>query len=236
MTAAKKYSRRWVLGALVGVAAAAVSGVASSAIAQDTTAVSERLPAYLVPYEGRERVGTVLISNERGYLYRVLGDVQRDGHNYAMAYPVAIGEDGLAIPPGTNLIINEMVENPTWTPTPETIRRFPQLRGVGTVPAGPDNPMGLYSMVLARPNGAQTMWRIHGTPDESSIGYATSEGCVRMYNDHVKQFFTGFTLPNGVEVPPIDHIVKVGVYRLDVPGIRDGGPRRSSLVQSFTPG
>ena len=45
------------------------------------------------------------------------------------------------------------------------------------VPAGPDNPMGLYALYIGR------LYAIHGTNANFGIGLRVSHGCVRLRND-----------------------------------------------------
>ncbi|MBU6234710.1 MAG: L,D-transpeptidase [Alphaproteobacteria bacterium] len=216
--------------------------VPNDALAQQTVRTSRegitdnqttRLPMYLVRYTGTERPNTVLISNERGYLYRVLGG---QGSGFAVAYPIAIGEDGMAVPVGTELKVVRMDENPTWTPTAAMKLRNPALRNVTTVPPGPHNPLGLFSMVLAYKDGRATEWRIHATNDESSIGYATSSGCFRMYTSHIRHFFNGSRLANGLSIPAVGETsFGVKVFHREVPGIEDRGPRHAVSVPGLKP-
>jgi lipoprotein-anchoring transpeptidase ErfK/SrfK len=45
---------------------------------------------------------------------------------------------------------------------------------------GPGNPLGAAALYLG-----QTEYRIHGTPDDDSIGYPVSSGCIRMKDEDV---------------------------------------------------
>lgn len=215
-----------------GVAVAVFTGIAADIPTAHTdffpsirtAEAAERLPMYTVRYTGDEPADTLLISNDRGYMYRVLPQ------GYAVAYPIARGEDEFAIPAGTSLKVVFMDRNPSWTPTPSQRAMNPRLRNVGTVPPGPNNPLGRFSMGLAYANGKATFWRIHSTPDESSIGYAASNGCIRMYEVHIKHFFDGATLSNGWKLKPIERQINVKVFKREVPGIEDRGPRRSARL------
>ena len=46
------------------------------------------------------------------------------------------------------------------------------------------NPLGARALYLYR-GGRDTMFRIHGTSDSASIGYATSAGCIRLFNQDI---------------------------------------------------
>ena len=56
------------------------------------------------------------------------------------------------------------------------------------MPGGPENPLGARALYLFA-NKLDTLYRIHGTNDPSSIGKAMSSGCVRMLNEDVADLF-----------------------------------------------
>jgi L,D-transpeptidase YbiS len=91
---------------------------------------------------------------------------------------------------------------PTWTPTAkmhaEYIAAGEPLPAV--VPAGPDNPMGLYALYIGR------LYAIHGTNANFGIGLRVSHGCVRLRNDDIKFLFEN--VPVGTRVQFIDEPVK----------------------------
>jgi hypothetical protein len=62
-------------------------------------------------------------------------------------------------------------ENPWWTPPAS-----PWASALKPVPPGPGNPLGTRWMGLDAPGVG-----IHGTPDDASIGYSASHGCIRMH-------------------------------------------------------
>jgi lipoprotein-anchoring transpeptidase ErfK/SrfK len=111
----------------------------------------------------------VLRLNERRvYVYQ--GDkVQR-------SYPVAIGRAGWETPTGTFQVMN-MLQNPGWT-NPLTGERMPP---------GPDNPLG--ERWIAFWTDGRNYIGFHGTPNRNSVGRPASHGCVRMYNEDVRQLF-----------------------------------------------
>ena len=61
--------------------------------------------------------------------------------------------------------------NPWWYPP-----NSPWAKGEKPVPPGPGNPLGTRWMGLSAPGVG-----IHGTPDDGSIGYSVSHGCIRMH-------------------------------------------------------
>jgi L,D-transpeptidase YbiS len=68
------------------------------------------------------------------------------------------------------------------------------------VPAGPDNPMGLYALYIGR------LYAIHGTNANFGIGLRVSHGCVRLRNDDIKFLFDN--VPVGTRVQFINEPVK----------------------------
>ncbi len=56
------------------------------------------------------------------------------------------------------------------------------------LPGGLDNPLGARALYLYR-GGRDTMFRIHGTIDNASIGRATSAGCIRLFNQDAIHLF-----------------------------------------------
>ena len=80
------------------------------------------------------------------------------------------------------------VKNPTWTP-PKSVREEHAKRGdilPPVVPAGPDNPMGLYALRLGIPGGA---YLIHGTNRPAGVGMQVTHGCMRLYPEDIEALF-----------------------------------------------
>jgi lipoprotein-anchoring transpeptidase ErfK/SrfK len=61
-------------------------------------------------------------------------------------------------------------------------------RWVNGQPGGPDNPLGARALYLFA-NGADTLYRIHGTNDPRSIGKAVSSGCIRLLNEDIAELY-----------------------------------------------
>lgn len=93
-------------------------------------------------------------------------------------------------------------EAPSWTPTANTRREYAS-RGESLpafVPAGPDNPMGLYAIYIGK------LYAIHGTNANFGIGLRVSRGCIRLRNDDIEHLFQN--VPVGTRVQIIDQPVK----------------------------
>lgn len=74
------------------------------------------------------------------------------------------------------------VEGPSWAPTPQMKERNPEWPDF--VPPGPDNPLGTHALWLS-----WQYYRIHGTHDTRKIGRMSSNGCIGLYNEHIKDLF-----------------------------------------------
>ena len=129
----------------------------------------------VVYLENGERPGTIIVDTGGRKLYYVLPD------NEAYAYPISVGRDGFTWT-GTEKI-SRVVSWPSWTPPPEMRQREPGLPI--TVSGGVINPLGAKALYLGN-----TIYRIHGTNNERSIGKASSSGCFRMLNEHVTHLTT----------------------------------------------
>ena len=117
-----------------------------------------------------EKPGTVIVDTGGRQLYYVLPDRR------AYAYPISVGREGFEWT-GTERV-SRIASWPSWTPPPEMHKRQPGLPI--TVSGGVINPLGARALYLGG-----TIYRIHGTNNERSIGRASSSGCFRMMNEHV---------------------------------------------------
>lgn len=130
-----------------------------------------------VAYETVEVPGTVVIDTTGPFLYLI----EPDG--MATRYGISIGKEGFGWT-GEG-VIARTAHWPRWTPPPEMIRRDPSLEPWrGGMPGGPDNPLGARALYIYF-DGRDSGYRIHGTNQPRSIGYAASSGCFRMLNQDV---------------------------------------------------
>ena len=93
-------------------------------------------------------------------------------------FGVATGQSSYPTPLGHSHIEVKW-ENPWWYP-PDS----PWAAGAKPIPPGPGNPLGTRWMGL----GADGIG-IHGTPDDASIGYSASHGCIRMHISDAEWLF-----------------------------------------------
>ena len=92
------------------------------------------------------------------------------GAKLVRMFGVATGQAVYPTPTGMFSIV-DMQLNPWWRP-PDS----PWAKGLKPIPPGPGNPLGTRWMGLSAPGVG-----IHGTPDDASIGYSASHGCIRMH-------------------------------------------------------
>jgi len=92
------------------------------------------------------------------------------GTRLVRTFGVATGQSIYPTPTGQFSIV-DMQLNPWWRP-PDS----PWAKGLKPIPPGPGNPLGTRWMGLSSPGVG-----IHGTPDDASIGYSASHGCIRMH-------------------------------------------------------
>ncbi|UTJ48957.1 L,D-transpeptidase [Atlantibacter subterranea] len=116
--------------------------------------------------------------------------------------PIGIGQAGRETPRNWVTKVERKQEAPSWTPTANTRREYAK-EGItlpAFVPAGPENPMGLYAIYIGR------LYAIHGTNANFGIGLRVSQGCIRLRDDDIKLLFDN--VPVGTRVQLIDQPVK----------------------------
>ncbi|MFA9428912.1 peptidoglycan binding domain-containing protein [Egicoccus sp. AB-alg2] len=151
----------------------------AAALRGDTDEVSLELVTTR-PSVTADSFGTVLLLDQSArelHLYR--------GAERQRSWPVAVGTNNSPTPTGTFVIGAKRFE-PTWVnPAPDRWGRdMPASIG-----PGPDNPLGPRALNWNTKQGRDTLIRFHGTPNEASVGSASSNGCVRMYNADVIELY-----------------------------------------------
>ncbi len=148
----------------------------------------------MVLYRTTEPPGTIIVHTSERFLYLV------QGNGRAIRYGVRVGREGFQWQ--GLLKITRKAEWPDWTPPPEMIQRQPYLPRF--MAGGPGNPLGARAMYLGN-----TVYRIHGTNQPSTIGKFVSSGCIGMLNDDVSDLFERtkvgtrvVVLPGGSHAPP----------------------------------
>ncbi len=177
-------------GGLIAAAAAWSRMALAAPVPSGATAAESAAPAparSLVLYRGRRQ----LLVEENGQVLR--------------RFPVAVGMPGWETPLGRFEVI-QMTADPTWK-HPVTGQLFPP---------GPGNPLGsrwigFHSDCQGRRgfNGQEQLEvkgcvssGFHGTPNRASIGRAVSHGCVRMFDENVRDLFDLVRMGTVVTVLP----------------------------------
>lgn len=124
----------------------------------------------IVYFDQDEEVGSIIVDTQNRKLYYVLPGKK------AYQYPISVGRDGFTWS-GTERI-SRITAWPSWTPPPEMHKRQPGLPI--TVTGGMKNPQGARALYLGN-----TIYRIHGTNNDRTVGRANSSGCFRLTNEHV---------------------------------------------------
>jgi len=124
----------------------------------------------VVYFDRSEEAGSIIIDTQSRKLYFVLPNKQ------AYEYPISVGREGFTWT-GTQRI-SRIASWPSWTPPPEMHERVPGLPL--TVSGGLKNPQGARALYLGN-----TVYRIHGTNNDRTVGRANSSGCFRLTNEHV---------------------------------------------------
>lgn len=93
-------------------------------------------------------------------------------------YPVGVGKSLTPTPLGRFKIVRK-IHNPAW---------INPYRQSTVVPPGERNPIGKYWLGFAMNKKSQE-YGFHATSDLSSVGQASTHGCIRMYPDDVKELF-----------------------------------------------
>jgi lipoprotein-anchoring transpeptidase ErfK/SrfK len=132
------------------------------------------IPRQMVPWNGKQAAGTVVISTTQRRLYYVLGNGR------ALRYGVGVGRQGFSWS-GTKTVTRKR-EWPDWRPPAAMLKRRPDLprHMVG----GIDNPLGARAIYLG-----SSLYRIHGSNEPNTIGAAVSSGCIRMTNRDVTDLY-----------------------------------------------
>jgi lipoprotein-anchoring transpeptidase ErfK/SrfK len=141
----------------------------------------------MINYASKEPAGTIIIDTPHTYLYLMLGNGK------AMRYGIGVGREGFTWAGAEH--ISRMAEWPDWNPPPEMIERQPYLPRF--MAGGESNPLGARALYLG-----QTLYRIHGTNQPSTIGTFVSSGCIRLTNDDVMDLYGRVRVGTRVVVLP----------------------------------
>lgn len=143
--------------------------------------VDPRYLRHLVDDPTGEPVGTIIVNTAEIFLYLVLPGGK------AMRYGVGLGRQGYSWK--GRAIVEWKRKWPTWIPPAAMIKRDPKLeKWRQGMPPGLNNPLGARALYIFK-DGQDTLYRIHGSPEWTSIGKSASSGCVRMFNQDVMDLY-----------------------------------------------
>ncbi|OHV77340.1 L,D-transpeptidase [Rhizobium sp. LCM 4573] len=170
----------------------AVEGEPFPVKAADLRRVDPQFYRREVDYPTSEPTGTIVVDTAARYLYLV-GENGR-----ALRYGIGVGKAGLEFE-GEG-VVQYKREWPRWTPTQAMIAREPERYGplAGGMEPGVLNPLGPRALYLFK-NGVDTLYRIHGTTEDWTIGKAVSSGCIRLLNQDIIDLYR--------RVPPRTRVV-----------------------------
>lgn len=166
-----------------------------------------------VAYTGPDAPGTIVVDTFARKLYHVMENGR------AMRYSIAVGREGLSFR-GAG-VIGRKAKWPSWQPTANMVRSRPDLYAeyAGGMAGGLDNPLGARALYLYR-GGRDTMFRIHGTVQNATIGHATSAGCIRLYNQDAIHLYEQVDLGTKVKVRSQEESLELeGPYMDDAWGL-----------------
>jgi lipoprotein-anchoring transpeptidase ErfK/SrfK len=121
----------------------------------------------------RSSAGPVIVirrGSNRLFLYK--------GMRFLRSFGVATGQSSYPTPLGRWSVVVKW-RNPWWYPPDSD-----WAKGEKPIPPGPGNPLGTRWMGLSASGVG-----IHGTPDDASIGYSASHGCIRMHISDAEWLF-----------------------------------------------
>ncbi len=179
-------SKPFVTQPVIGSAIDRASGVRdlSDALVHGTRATIVLHAKLTEPKVTPSTIGPVIVirrASNRLTLYNGMKVVRR--------FEVATGQTIYPTPLGKFQIV-VMWKNPWWYPPAS-----PWAKGEKPVPPGPGNPLGTRWMGLSAPGVG-----IHGTPEDGSIGYSLSHGCIRMHIPQAEWLFNHVTVGTPVYI------------------------------------
>jgi lipoprotein-anchoring transpeptidase ErfK/SrfK len=158
------------------------------------------------PPEITAEPGTIVVDPSNRFLYLVQADGQ------SMRYGIGVGRQGFSWTGAA--VIKDKQAWPKWFPPPEMVARDPRAAPYANgMEGGLDNPLGARALYLYQ-GEKDTLFRLHGTYEQASIGQAVSSGCIRLLNQDIIDLYE--RVPLGTKV-----VVLGGPETLPPP---DGGP------------
>ncbi len=150
------------------------------------------LPTVHIPPNAPHKGIVVNVGDMRLYFYR-------HGDEMPQTFPIGVGRSGWEVGEAASTVKGKR-HWPIWY-VPKSIQA--EHPGLGSeVQAGPDNPLGEYSLDLALPS-----IRIHGTNKPWGVGRRVSHGCIRLYPEGIAELFQ--EVPIGTPVHIVNQPIKL---------------------------
>lgn len=119
----------------------------------------------------RGQVARIIVSGRGNYVHAVDA-----GGRVLYHFPSTLGGKYSPSPSG-RFTINAVTRDPAWHYQPDILVGVPDHEPEAMIPAGPNVAVGKVWIDLSEPH-----FGIHGTSEPQTIGYASSNGCVRLTN------------------------------------------------------
>ena len=168
----------------------------------------------LVDYHTKESAGTIIVDTPNTYLYLVLGQGK------ALRYGIGVGREGFTWSGAET--VSKKAEWPDWNPPEQMIERQPYLPRF--MAGGESNPLGARALYLG-----ETIYRIHGTNQPSTIGTFVSSGCIRLTNEDITDLHSRVKVGTRVVVLPVRESATTGATSV---GSRETGYDRPANLPS----
>lgn len=158
-------------------------------------AVNKINPIYLrqevpTPPHIRAAPGTIVVDPTNRFLYLV------EAGGTSMRYGIGVGKQGFSWT-GTATIKDKQAW-PKWFPPKEMQQRDGYARRYADgMDGGLKNPLGSRALYLYV-GDKDTLYRLHGTSEQASIGKAVSSGCIRLFNQDIIDLYN--RVPLGTKV------------------------------------
>ena len=144
----------------------------------DRSLMKPELVRKVVPFDGDQKPGTLVVDVDERFLYLVGND------GTAIRYGVGVGRQGFSWKGVAH--VGRKGKWPSWNPTTTMVSL--NIASAGTRESGIENPLGARALYLYQ-GSHDILFRIHGTNEPWSIGEQVSSGCIRMLNEDIVDLY-----------------------------------------------
>lgn len=169
---------------------------------------------------GRGQVAKLVVSGKGTYVHGL-----DESGRILYHFPSTLGGSYSPSPTG-DFKVNGVAPDPDWHYQPDILVGVPDNEPDATIPAGPNVAVGTVWIDLSEPH-----YGIHGTSEPQTIGYASSNGCVRLTNWDV-EFLSRFVRPG----TPVEFRDITGEKQAEDPANARAGASASPSRRAAAPG